>query len=133
MAALGLGAAQGAFEMSLRYANEREQFGRPIGTFQAVAFKLADMATEIEAGRQLVYQAAWLKDRAATSPDRSDGQALHRRAVAAGVQRGGADPRRLRVHGRVPGEPLLRDQKVLEIGEGTNEVQRMVIARGLGL
>src|SRR5919205_942901 len=63
VAALGLGMAQGAFEMALRYAKEREQFGRPIGRFQAVQFKLADMATEIEAGRNLVYKAAWLKDR----------------------------------------------------------------------
>src|SRR5207342_424874 len=62
VAALGLGAAQGAYEMSLAYAKQREQFGRPIGRFQAVQFKLADMATEIEAGRNMVYKAAWLRD-----------------------------------------------------------------------
>ena len=134
VAALGLGAAQGAFEMSLRYANEREQFGRPIGTFQAVAFKLADMATEIEAGRQLVYQAAWLKDQ---------GRDFAQTAAMAKLYTGELSRRvcneAVQIHGgygfmdEYPVSRFYRDQKVLEIGEGTNEVQRMVIARGLGL
>jgi short-chain 2-methylacyl-CoA dehydrogenase len=134
VAALGLGAAQGAFEMSLAYAREREQFGRPIGRFQAIQFKLADMATEIEAARNLVYKAAWLKDRGrdfaqvAAMAKLYTGE-LSRRACNEAVQ----------IHGgygfmdEYPVSRFYRDQKVLEIGEGTNEVQRMVIARGLGL
>ena len=134
VAALGLGAAQGAFEMSLRYANEREQFGRPIGRFQAVGFKLADMATEIEAGRQLIYQAAWLKDQ---------GRDFAHMAAMAKLYTGELSRRvcneAVQIHGgygfmdEYPVSRFYRDQKVLDIGEGTNEVQRMVIARGLGL
>jgi short-chain 2-methylacyl-CoA dehydrogenase len=134
VAALGLGAAQGAYEMSLAYAKQREQFGRPIGRFQAVAFKLADMATEIEAARNLVYKAAWLKDagrdfaQVAAMAKLYTGE-LSRRVCTEAVQ----------IHGgygfmdEFPVSRFYRDQKVLEIGEGTNEVQRMVIARGLGL
>jgi alkylation response protein AidB-like acyl-CoA dehydrogenase len=134
VAALGLGAAQGAYEMSLAYAREREQFGRPIGRFQAIQFKLADMATEIEAARNLVYKAAWLKDagrdfaHVAAMAKLYTGE-LSRRVCNEAVQ----------IHGgygfmdEYPVSRFYRDQKVLEIGEGTNEVQRMVIARGLGL
>jgi short-chain 2-methylacyl-CoA dehydrogenase len=134
VAALGLGAAQGAFEMSLAYAREREQFGRPIGRFQAIQFKLADMATEIEAARNLVYKAAWLKDQGrdfaqvAAMAKLYTGE-LSRRACNEAVQ----------IHGgygfmdEYPVSRFYRDQKVLEIGEGTNEVQRLVIARSLGL
>jgi alkylation response protein AidB-like acyl-CoA dehydrogenase len=134
VAALGLGMAQGAFEMALRYAHEREQFGRPIGRFQAVQFKLADMATEIEAGRNLVLKAAWLKDegrefaQAAAIAKLYTGE-LARRACNEAVQ----------IHGgygfmdEYPVSRFYRDAKVLEIGEGTNEIQRLVIARGLGL
>jgi short-chain 2-methylacyl-CoA dehydrogenase len=134
VAALGLGAAQGAYEMSLAYAREREQFGRPIGRFQAIQFKLADMATEIEAARNLVYKAAWLKDmgrdfaQVAAMAKLYTGE-LSRRVCNEAVQ----------IHGgygfmdEYPVSRFYRDQKVLEIGEGTNEVQRMVIARGLGL
>jgi alkylation response protein AidB-like acyl-CoA dehydrogenase len=134
VAALGLGMAQGAFEMALRYAREREQFGRPIGRFQAVQFKLADMATEIEAGRNLVLKAAWLKDegrefaQAAAIAKLYTGE-LARRACNEAVQ----------IHGgygfmdEYPVSRFYRDAKVLEIGEGTNEIQRLVIARGLGL
>ncbi len=134
VAALGLGAAQGAYEMSLAYAQQREQFGRPIGRFQAVQFKLADMATEIEAARNLVYKAAWLKDmgrdfaQVAAMAKLYTGE-LSRRVCNEAVQ----------IHGgygfmdEFPVSRFYRDQKVLEIGEGTNEVQRMVIARGLGL
>jgi alkylation response protein AidB-like acyl-CoA dehydrogenase len=134
VAALGLGAAQGAYEMSLAYAQQREQFGRPIGRFQAIAFKLADMATEIEAARNLVYKAAWLKDagrdfaQVAAMAKLYTGE-LSRRVCNEAVQ----------IHGgygfmdEFPVSRFYRDQKVLEIGEGTNEVQRLVIARGLGL
>jgi alkylation response protein AidB-like acyl-CoA dehydrogenase len=134
VAALGLGAAQGAYEMSLAYAREREQFGRPIGRFQAVAFKLADMATEIEAARNLVYKAAWLKD---------EGRDFAQVAAMAKLYTGELSRRvcneALQIHGgygfmdEFPVSRFYRDQKVLEIGEGTNEIQRMVIARGLGL
>ncbi len=134
VAALGLGAAQGAYEMSLAYAREREQFGRPIGRFQAIQFKLADMATEIEAARNLVYKAAWLKDA---------GRDFAQVAAMAKLYTGELSRRvcneALQIHGgygfmdEYPVSRFYRDQKVLEIGEGTNEVQRMVIARGLGL
>jgi short-chain 2-methylacyl-CoA dehydrogenase len=134
VAALGLGLAQGAFELALRYARERRQFGRPIAQFQAIQFKLADMATEIEAARNLVLKAAWLKDRgrpfahAAAVAKLYTGE-LARRAANEAVQ----------IHGgygymdEFAVSRFYRDAKILEIGEGTNEIQRLVIARGLGL
>jgi short/branched chain acyl-CoA dehydrogenase len=134
IAAMGLGLAQGAYELALRYAREREQFGRPIGSFQAVQFKLADMATEIEAARGLVHRAAWLKDEGrpfaleAAMAKLFTGELSHRVASEALELHGG--------YGFMEESPIARfyrDQKVLEIGEGTNEVQRMVIARHLGL
>ncbi|MDX6520607.1 MAG: short-chain 2-methylacyl-CoA dehydrogenase, partial [Gaiellales bacterium] len=131
VAAIGLGMAQGAFELALRYAGEREQFGRPIGRFQAVQFKLADMATEIEAARGLVHKAAWLKDR---------GRPYAQQAAIAKLYTGELARRvcneSLQVHGgygfmdEYPISRFYRDAKVLEIGEGTNEIQRLVIARG---
>jgi short-chain 2-methylacyl-CoA dehydrogenase len=134
VAAMGVGLAQGAYDLAFTYANERKQFGQPIAKFQAVQFKLADMATEIEAGRTLVYKAAWLKDQnrdfalAAAQAKLYTGE-LSNRVVNAALQ----------IHGgygymdEFPISRLYRDQKILEIGEGTNEVQRMVIARQLGL
>jgi short-chain 2-methylacyl-CoA dehydrogenase len=134
VAAMGVGLAQGAYDLAFAYAQERRQFGQPIGKFQAVQFKLADMATEIEAGRNLVYKAAWLKDQnrdfalAAAQAKLYTGE-LSNRAVNAALQ----------IHGgygymdEYPISRLYRDQKILEIGEGTNEVQRLVIARHLGL
>ncbi len=134
VAAMGVGLAQGAYDLAYRYAQEREQFGKPIAKFQAVQFALADMATEIEAGRNLVYRAAWLKDQdrpfalEAAMAKLYTGE-LSRRAANASLQ----------IHGgygfmeESPISRLYRDQKILEIGEGTNEVQRMVIARHLGL
>jgi alkylation response protein AidB-like acyl-CoA dehydrogenase len=134
VAALGLGAAQGAYELALAYAKEREQFGRPIGRFQAVAFKLADMATEIEAARELVYKSAWLKDQ---------GRDFAQTAAMAKLYTGELSRRvcneAVQIHGgygfmdEYAVSRFYRDQKVLEIGEGTNEVQRLVIARSLGL
>jgi alkylation response protein AidB-like acyl-CoA dehydrogenase len=134
VAALGLGLAQGAFEMALRYARERQQFGRPIGRFQAVQFKLADMHVEIEAARNLVYKAAWLKDRG-----RPFGQAAAVAKLYTGELARRAANESLQIHGgygymdEFAISRFYRDAKILEIGEGTNEVQRLVIARGLGL
>jgi short-chain 2-methylacyl-CoA dehydrogenase len=134
VAALGLGAAQGAYEMALDYARRREQFGRPIGRFQAIQFKLADMATEIEAARNLVYKAAWLKD-----AERDFAQTAAMAKLYTGELSRRVCNEALQIHGgygfmdEYPISRFYRDQKVLEIGEGTNEVQRLVIARGLGL
>jgi alkylation response protein AidB-like acyl-CoA dehydrogenase len=134
VAAMGVGLAQGAYDLAYRYAQERKQFGKPISSFQAVQFKLADMATEIEAGRALVYRAAWLKDQgrpfalAAAQAKLFTGE-LSNRVVNASLQMHGG-------YGFMEESAIARfyrDQKVLEIGEGTNEVQRMVIAKHLGL
>jgi short-chain 2-methylacyl-CoA dehydrogenase len=134
VAAMGAGLAQGAYDLAYAYAKEREQFGRPIADFQAVQFKLADMATEIEAGRALTYKAAWLKDQ---------GRPFAREAAMAKLYTGELAHRvvndSLQIHGgygfmdEFPISRLYRDQKILEIGEGTNEVQRIVIAKHLGL
>jgi short-chain 2-methylacyl-CoA dehydrogenase len=134
VAAMGVGLAQGAYDLAYAYALEREQFGRPIKDFQAVQFRLADMATEIEAGRGLVLKAAWLKDR---------GRPFAREAAMAKLWTGELSNRAanwaLQIHGgygfmdEYAISRLYRDQKILEIGEGTNEVQRMVIAKHLGL
>jgi short-chain 2-methylacyl-CoA dehydrogenase len=134
VAAMGVGLAQGAYDLAIAYAKEREQFGRPIAKFQAVQFALADMATEIEAGRQLVYRAAWLKDEG-----RDFGLAAAQAKLYTGLLSNRAVNASLQIHGGYgfSGEyaisRLYRDQKILEIGEGTNEVQRMVIAKQLGL
>ena len=134
VAALGLGAAQGAYELALDYARSRRQFSRPIASFQAIQFKLADMATEIEAARNLVYKAAWLKD---------EGRDFAQVAAMAKLYTGELSRRvcneAVQIHGgygftdEYAVSRFYRDQKVLEIGEGTNEVQRLVIARSLGL
>ncbi|MHB1345562.1 MAG: acyl-CoA dehydrogenase family protein [Thermoleophilia bacterium] len=133
VAAIGLGLAQGVYEMALRYARERRQFGRPIGSFQAVAFMLADLATEIEAARLLLYKAAVAKDRGRPFELLASMAKLttSRLAVRAADQA-------LQIHGgygymdEYPVSRFYRDAKVLEIGEGTSEIQRMVIARMLG-
>jgi alkylation response protein AidB-like acyl-CoA dehydrogenase len=134
IAAMAVGLAQGAFDLATAYAKEREQFGRPIADFQAVQFKLADMAVEIEAGRLLTYKAAWLKD---------EGRPFAQEAAIAKLYTGEVSNRvvnqALQIHGgygfmdEFAISRLYRDQKILEIGEGTNEVQRMVIAKHLGL
>jgi short/branched chain acyl-CoA dehydrogenase len=134
VAAMGVGLAQGAYDLAYAYAREREQFGKPIASFQAVQFRLADIATEIEGGRGLVLRAAWLKDQ---------GRAFAREAAMAKLYTGELSNRAvnwaLQIHGgygfmdEFPISRLYRDQKILEIGEGTNEVQRMVIAKHLGL
>jgi short-chain 2-methylacyl-CoA dehydrogenase len=134
VAAMGVGLAQGCYDLAYSYAKEREQFGKPIAKFQAVQEKLVDIATEIEAARALVYKAAWEKDqgrdfsRTAAMAKLFSGELSHRAANWS-----------LQIHGgygfmdEYPISRLYRDQKILEIGEGTNEVQRMVIARHLGL
>ena len=134
VAAMGVGLAQGAYDLASEYARQRQQFGKPIAKFQAIQFQLADMATEIEAGRHLVYKAAWLKDQ---------GRPFAREAAMAKLYTGELSNRAvnsaLQIHGgygfmeESPVARLYRDQKILEIGEGTNEVQRMVIAKHLGL
>jgi len=132
--AMGVGLAQGAYDLAAAYAEERQQFGRPIAKFQAVQFRLVDMATEIAAGRNLVYNAAWTKDQ---------GRPFGKEAAIAKLYTGEMSNRvvnwALQVHGgygymdEFAISRLYRDQKILEIGEGTNEIQRMVIARHLGL
>jgi len=134
VAAMGVGLAQGAYDLASAYAQERAQFGRPISKFQAVQFKLADMATELEAGRNMVYKAAWLKDQ---------GRDFALAAAQAKLYTGELSNRvvnwALQIHGgygymdEYAISRFYRDQKILEIGEGTNEVQRIVIARHLGL
>jgi short-chain 2-methylacyl-CoA dehydrogenase len=133
VAAMGVGLAQGAYDLAAQYAKERQQFGKPIARFQAVQFALADMATEIEAGRGMVYKAAWLKDQ---------GRPFGKEAAMAKLYTGELSNRAanasLQIHGgygfmdESAISRLYRDQKILEIGEGTNEVQRMVIAKHLG-
>lgn len=130
VAALAVGLAQAALDASIPYAQTREQFGRPIGSFQGVAFLIADMATEIEAARQLVWRAAWLKDAGrdyglAAAQAKLFASEVSSRATNAGIQ----------VHGgygyveEYKVERYLRDAKLTEIGEGTSQIQRLVIAR----
>jgi alkylation response protein AidB-like acyl-CoA dehydrogenase len=132
--AMGLGGAQGAFELALNYANTRVQFGRPISSFQVNAFKLADMATEIELARNLLYKACWLRE---------NGRAFTKEAAMAKLYcsevMGRCVNHAVQLHGgyglmkeyRV--ERFYRDHKLLEIGEGTSEIQRIVIARNIGV
>ncbi|HSM61461.1 MAG TPA: acyl-CoA dehydrogenase family protein, partial [Longimicrobiales bacterium] len=130
IAALSLGLAQGAFDTAIRYANEREQFGRRIWDFQQIQFRLADMATDLQAGRHLTYHAAWLKSRGrAFSKEAAMAKLfcseLAMRATLDAIQiLGGAG-----YTSDFPVERMMRDAKVCEIGEGTNEIQRLVIGR----
>ena len=134
VAAMSVGVAQGAYDLAHAYARERNQFGKPISSFQAIQFRLADIATELEAARGLVWKAAWLKDH---------GRPFAREAAMAKLYTGELSNRAVNISLQIHGgygfmdeyaiSRLYRDQKILEIGEGTNEVQRMVIARHLGL
>lgn len=133
IAAMGLGLAQGAFELALKYANKRKQFGRPISKFQANAFKLADMATKIELARNLLYKSCWLKDTEKAFAKEAAMSKLYCSEMAKEV----ADEA-LQIHG---GYGLMkdydierhyRDQRLLQIGEGTSEIQRLVISRYIG-
>ncbi len=132
IAALSLGMAQGAFEAALKYAKERQQFGRPIGDFQAIQWKLADMATEIDAARLLTFRAASLKDAGKKTTQESSMAKLYASEVA--VRAAGEC---VQIHGGYgfikdyPAEKFYRDVKLCTIGEGTSEIQRLVIARQL--
>ncbi len=133
IAAMGLGLAQGAFEMALEYANQRKQFGRPIAKFQAIAFKLADMATKIELARNLLYKACWLKDNGKPFGKEAAMSKLYCGDIAKEV----ADEA-VQIHGGYglmkdyAIERFYRDQRLLQIGEGTAEIQRLVISRHIG-
>jgi short-chain 2-methylacyl-CoA dehydrogenase len=134
IAAMGLGGAQGAFELALKYANEREQFGKPIGSFQVNAFKLADMATEVELARLLLYKACWLCEnhrpfsKEAAMAKMFCSEMYHRVANQAVQIHGGYGLMK-----EFAVERHYRNQKLLDIGEGTSEVQRVVIARHIGV
>jgi alkylation response protein AidB-like acyl-CoA dehydrogenase len=131
--AMGLGLAQGAFELALNYALERKQFGKPIAKFQAISFKLADMATKIEAARNLLYKACWLKDNHKPYAKEAAMSKLYCSEVAKEV----ADEA-VQIHGGYglmkdyDIERFYRDQRLLQIGEGTSEIQRIVISRHIG-
>jgi alkylation response protein AidB-like acyl-CoA dehydrogenase len=134
IAAMGLGGAQGAFELAMKYAREREQFGRPIGAFQVNTFKLADMFTEIEMARLLLYKATWLADnkkpyaKEAAMAKLVCSETFHRIANHAVQLHGGYGLMK-----EFAVERHYRNQKLLDIGEGTSEVQRIVIARHIGV
>ena len=134
IAAQALGLAQGAYERSVDYAKQRKTFGQLIGSHQAIAFKLAKMATDIEAARLLVYKAAQLKDRGA-SIDRASAMAKYWASKAAmevtteAVQLHGGNGYVVEYHV----ERMMRDAKITQIYEGTTEIQQIIIARGLGL
>ncbi|MCJ7709546.1 MAG: acyl-CoA dehydrogenase family protein [Chloroflexi bacterium] len=128
--ALAVGFAQAALDAAIPYARTREQFGRPIGSFEGVAFRIADMATEIEAARALVHRAAWLRDQG-----RDFGLAAAQGKLFASEVAGRATNAALLIHGgygyvdEYPVGRFFRDAKLTEIGEGTSEIQRLVIAR----
>lgn len=130
IAALAVGLAQGAYEAARRHAIEREQFGQPIASFQAIQFKLADMATRIEASRWLTYRAAYLKDQGRSTTRESAMAKLFSSETASRVSEEG-----VQIHGGYgfvkdyPAEKYFRDVKLTTIGEGTSEIQRLVIAR----
>ncbi len=134
IAAMGLGCAQGAFELARKYAMERNQFGRPICKFEAVAFKLADMALKIELARNLLYKACWLRGQ-----DKPFGkEAAMSKLYCSEIAREVADEA-VQVHGgyglmkEYEVERFYRDQRLLQIGEGTSEIHRYVIARYIGI
>ena len=132
VAALSLGLAEGAFELAVRYAIERKQFGKSIAEFQGIQFQLADIATEIEAGRHLVFHAAWLAQTGKEYASQASMAKLYCSELATR-----ATHRAVQVHGGYgytrdyPVERMMRDAKICEIGEGTSEIQRMLIARHL--
>lgn len=131
--AMGLGCAQGAFEMALAYANERKQFGKAISKFQINAFKLADMALKIELARNLLYKACWLKDEGKPYTKEAAMSKLYCSEIAKEVT-----DEAVQIHGGYglmkdyDIERFYRDQRLLQIGEGTSEIQRIVISRLIG-
>ena len=134
IAALSVGLAQGCLDASVSYAKDREAFGRPIGAFEGIAFKIADMRAAVESARLLTYRAAWLKDQGRPYSTEAAIAKLRASEMAVDVSR-----EAIQVHGgygyteEFPVARAYRDAKVLEIGEGTSEVLRLVIARDLGL
>jgi short/branched chain acyl-CoA dehydrogenase len=134
IAALATGLARGCLEESLAYAQEREAFGRPIGAFEAMQFKIADMRVKVESARLLYLRAAWLKDRGRPYKAEASIAKLFASEIAVECAR-----EAVQVHGaygfteEFPVGRFYRDAKVLEIGEGTSEIQRLLIARDLGL
>ena len=133
IAAMGLGCAQGAYELALAYAKERKQFGKTLSKFQAISFKLADMALKIELARNLLYKACWLKD---TGNDYGK-EAAMAKLYCSEIAKEVADEA-VQIHGgyglmkEYPVERFYRDQRLLQIGEGTSEIQRLVISRYIG-
>ena len=134
IAALAVGLQQGCVDESVKYAKEREAFGKPIGAFQGLQFKIADMKTRLETSRLAVYKAAWLKDQGRSYKAEASLAKLYATECAVTSAR-----EAVQVHGgygfteEFPVARYYRDSKVLEIGEGTSEVQRVLIARDLGL
>ena len=130
IAALAVGIAQGAYESAVRYSGERQQFGKPIREFQAIQFKLADMATQIDAARLLMYRAAWMKDQGKRTTKESSMAKLFASEVSVRVCE-----EAIQIHGGYgytkdyPAEKYWRDSKLCTIGEGTSEIQRIIIAR----
>jgi alkylation response protein AidB-like acyl-CoA dehydrogenase len=130
IAALALGIAQGALESAVKYSKERQQFGQPISNFQAIQFKLADMATQLEAARLLTYRAAALKDAGRKTTKESSMAKLYASEVAVKVSE-----EAIQIHGGYgytkdyPPEKFWRDSKLCTIGEGTSEIQRLIIAK----
>jgi alkylation response protein AidB-like acyl-CoA dehydrogenase len=131
--AMAVGIAQAALDKSLQYAKERKQFGRSISSFQAIQFKLADMAMKIELARNMVYKAAWLKDQGRPFKKEAAMCKLYASEICMEVT-----SQAVQIHGgygymkEYQVERFMRDAKLLEIGEGTSEIQRMVISRQLG-
>jgi short/branched chain acyl-CoA dehydrogenase len=134
IAALALGMAQACLDASVAYANERRAFGGPIGRYQSIAFKCADMAVAVENARNLVYKAAWMRDQGMPIRQAAAIAKLYASEIAVDATRDA-----VQIHGgygyidETPVSRFYRDAKILEIGEGTSEIQRLVIARGLGL
>jgi alkylation response protein AidB-like acyl-CoA dehydrogenase len=130
IAALAVGIAQGAFESAVRYSKERQQFGKPISEFQAIQFKLATMATQIDAARLLMYRAAWMKDQGKRTTKESSMAKLFASEISVEVCE-----EAIQIHGGYgytkdyPAEKYWRDSKLCTIGEGTSEIQRIIIAR----
>lgn len=134
IAAMAVGVIQACLDDSLEYAGDRQSFGKPIGSYQAIAFKLADMQVSLEAARLLTYKAAWLKDEG--KPFKQEAAAAKLFATEAAVTATRDATQVFGGYGFVDSTPVARhyrDAKILEIGEGTSEVQRLVLSRGLGL
>jgi len=130
IASLGLGIAKGAYEAALKYSKERQQFGKSISDFQAIAFKLADMATKIDAAEMLIFRAAYLKNNHLPVSKESAMAKYYSSEIAVEVANDG-----VQIHGGYgyikdfPAEKFYRDAKLCTIGEGTSEIQKVVISR----